>query len=78
MDDLDGYKRDQDLLFQELWEREHTMTKATAEEFVRQAERAGYTVDDLLNILDSGMSVPDFTRAVLSKLPEYREQQAGS
>jgi len=71
MGDLKDYKRGQDLLFQELWEREKTTTKAYVEEFVQQAARAGYTVDDLLKMLDSGLSVPDFTKKVLSKLPEY-------
>jgi hypothetical protein len=71
MGDLKDYKRGQDLLFQELWEREKTMSQANVEEFIRQAERAAYSVDDLLNMLNSGMSVPEVARTALSKLPEY-------
>jgi hypothetical protein len=71
MGDLKDYKSGQDLLFQELWEREKTMNQAAVEEFIRQAERAGYSIDDLLKMLDSGMSVPEITRTTLSKLPEY-------
>ena len=69
---LNDYKRDQDLLFQQLWEREKVMTAAQVEEFVLQAGKAGYKIDDLLRLLNSGMSVPDLARTVLSKLPEYR------
>jgi hypothetical protein len=71
MGDINDDKPDQDLLFQQLRDRERAITKAQMEEFVRQAGKAGYTIDDLLKLLDSGMSVPVFTKTVLSKLPEY-------
>jgi hypothetical protein len=72
MGDLTDYKRAQDLLFQELWEREKMMGQANVEEFIRLAERAGYSIDDLLKMLNSGMSVPEVSKTVLSKLPEYQ------
>ena len=71
MGDINDYKRDLDRFFQQLRDRENALTKAHVEEFVRQAARAGYRIDDLLEMLDSGMSVPVFTSTVLSKLPEY-------
>ncbi len=73
--DLKDYRRDQDLLFQRLWEQERGMNAANAQEFVTQAARAGYSVDDLLEFLDSGIAVADLAKTVLSKLPEYRTQQ---
>lgn len=78
MGNLTDYKRDQDLLFQRLWEQEKTVTAANVREFVIQAKRAGYSIDDLLTLLDSGMAVSDLTRTVLSKLPEYRHSRNGA
>ena len=59
------YKRDQGLFFQEIEAAEALRTKRIIEGFVRAAAERGYTIDDLLKLLESAESPQQFAEVVL-------------
>ena len=60
----DGYRKFQDLIFQEIQERERMATQAAVDEFVRYAAVTGFTIDRLIQLAQSGMSGADLWNAV--------------
>jgi len=70
MGDVKDYMRDQDLIFQQLWEqrkiREQTMATAVVEDFFALAERAGYSIVDLQKLFQSGIAFPDIVKTLES------------
>jgi hypothetical protein len=63
--DKDTYKQGQDLFFQEMEAAEALRTKRIMEGFVRAAAERGYTIDDLLKLLESTESPRQFAEVVL-------------
>lgn len=61
-----GYERFQDLIFQELEERQRLVTNNAVEEFVHYAETKGFTLEQLIRMTQSGMSGKDVWAAVHS------------
>jgi hypothetical protein len=59
------YKQDQDMLFQEMDATEALRAKRIMEGFVRAAAERGYTIDDLLKLLESTESPKRFAEVVL-------------
>lgn len=63
----DAYRKFQDLIFQELDEKEHRAKQNAVEDLVRRAEARGFTIEDLLKMLASGSSVAQILSLVSSK-----------
>ena len=63
----DSYKKFQDRMFQKLDEMERLDRERIVEEFVKWAEIKGFLMDELLRMLDSGMSPSGIFSAVKNK-----------
>ena len=59
------YRQDQDLFFPEMEAAEALRMKRIMEGFVRAAAERGYTIDDLLKLLESTESSEQFAEVVL-------------
>jgi hypothetical protein len=59
------YKQDQGLFFQKMAAAEALRTKRIIEGMVRAAAERGYTIDDLLKLLESTESPMQFAEIVL-------------
>ena len=56
MKSADGYRRFEDLMFQELEARQRMATQAAIDESIQYAGTKGFTLDQLIHMADSGMS----------------------
>jgi len=64
MKDSEGYRKFQDVIFQEIQDRQRQATQTAVEEFARYAETKGFTLDRLVEMAQSGMSGADLWSAV--------------
>ncbi|MFN0172855.1 MAG: hypothetical protein ACKV22_41270 [Bryobacteraceae bacterium] len=62
-----GYRKFQDLIFQEIQEKESLAMQTAIEELVRLAESKGLSLDDLIHMTESGMSCKQLLESVGSK-----------
>jgi hypothetical protein len=67
MKNADSYKKFQDLIFQEINDREKISRQDALEQFVKIAESRGFTLDRLISMAESGMSGARLWCAVNSK-----------
>lgn len=68
----DSFKDFQDRIFQELEEKQELATRNVVMGLVELAAKAGLTVDDLLQMLDSGKSPTELVEAVSARVANSR------
>jgi hypothetical protein len=60
------YRKFQDLIFQQLQEKQMMVTQGAVDDFVQYAAGKGFTLDQLVELAKSGMSGADLWQAVHS------------
>jgi|HubBroStandDraft_6_1064221.scaffolds.fasta_scaffold1132969_1 hypothetical protein len=61
-----AYQKLQDLLLQELQQKELIATPGAVEDFLRLASAKGFYIDDLIDMVESGMSGQQIAETVVS------------
>ena len=64
-----AYRKLQDLLLQELQNKQLLATQGAVEDFLRLAAAKGFYIDDLIRMVESGMSGQQIAETVVSLSP---------
>jgi hypothetical protein len=64
-----AYRKLQDLLLQELQHKQLLATQGAVEDFLKLAAAKGFYIDDLIRMVESGMSGQQIAESVVSLSP---------
>ena len=62
------------MIFQDIPDKQQLASEAIVQDFVKVAESGGFSVDDMIQMLASGMSKDELLRKVLGEPPDSATQ----